>query len=265
MKKIILSLSAALLLTAIPSFAQNTQKKANEINAAGKSATQSQSATDASATQNEAWDGSAKNSGTAPNAKGGQIDIIGGNAEDSRTQEEPSTFDNPETEDVTPWKTEMYAMMGLLGGAFLLMMILSIMISLAYAGNSPGLAMAATIMAGIATAMCAAALALALVLIIKYKQTELGITWAIVSTLAMTFCLVAAFTGVNAYKGALNDTYSVFAARFAPIGCIVFGSVMTFSMFYAVDKTGKTEKKELMEYCQTHPDYQDCDRINDEN
>ena len=95
MKKIILSLSAALLLTAIPSFAQNTQKKANEINAAGKSATQSQSATDASATQNEAWDGATKGDGTTSDANAGQIDIIGGNAEDSRTQDTPSTFDNP--------------------------------------------------------------------------------------------------------------------------------------------------------------------------
>lgn len=265
MKKIILSLSAMLLFSAMPSFAQNTQQKANDINAAGATAVQSESATEARNTNNEAWDGATKGDGTTSDANAGQIDIIGGNAEDSRTQEEPSTFDNPESEDVTPWKTEMYAMMGLLGGAFLLLMILSIMISLACAGNSPGLAMAATIMAGIATAMCAAALALAIVLIVKYKQTELGITWAIVSTLAMTFCLIAAFTGVNAYKGALNDTYSVFAARFAPIGCIFFGSVMAFSMFYAMDKTDKTEKKELMEYCQTHPDYQDCDRINDEN
>lgn len=263
MKKILFVSLSFLLFSVIPSFAQNTQQKANEINAAGKTAAQSQSATDARATQNAVWDGSAKSSGTTSDANAGQIDTIGGNAEDSRTQDTPSTFDKPESEDITPWMTELYAMMGLIGGAFTLMLIISFLIQGACSRNSPGTAKVATVMAGIATAMCAAALALAIVLMVKYKQTSLGMAWAIASVLAMTVCLTAAFTGVNAYKNAETDTYSSMAANFAAIGCLLSCVVIGGGISYACITTFSQTDKIMKEYCPAHPDYNGCDKYLD--
>ena len=259
MKKTLFVSLSFLLFSVIPSFAQNTQQKANEINDAGTTAVQSEFATEARNINDEAWAGANEGGGT-PNVDGGNVDIIGGNNDDSRTQDTPSTFDQPETENVTPWLTEVYAMLGLLGGAFVLMLILSLLVQATCAKNNPIPAKIAIVLASIATAMCAAALALSIVLMVKYGQKELGITWAIASTLAMTSCLVAVYAGVSAFRGAMTDTYSFLAANFAVIGCVGLACcVIGAPLGYALVKSSNTADKEFVEYCQTHPDYKGCE------
>lgn len=259
MKKIILSLSAILSFAAIPAFSHTVQDKAGEINSAGKYSVQTQSATDARNIGNEVWDGSAKGGGTpSSESEGKSFDIIGGNNGDSRIQDKPSTFDKPEEENITPWSAEVYTMFGLLSGAFLMMIALSMIVSASCATNNPSQAIVAIVMAGIAAAMCAAALALAIVLIAKYKQTQLGIVWAIACTLAMTTCISAALAGVNAYKHAATNTYATIVAKFASIGStlgLLFVMVPALGGLYKYS----TETKQIkQEYCNAHPDHSDC-------
>lgn len=193
MKKIILSLSAVLLFASIPASAQSTQQKANEINVAGKSAAQSQSATDARATQNAVWDGSAKSSGTAPDAKGGQIDIIGGNENIDPQKDEESTFDAPESKDVTPWKglltglvSTIMSSMAMLATASLFMYFASM-----HETDPTGHVFAekmqrtAQYIASAAVLALIAAAAMATILIVKHKQYLLGSLWLGCATLGL--------------------------------------------------------------------------------
>ena len=78
----------------LSAYAANAKDKANEINAAGKSAVQSQSATESRGINNAAWDGASQGGGTPSAKKGQTIDIIGGNAP-GVPKDEKSSFDEP--------------------------------------------------------------------------------------------------------------------------------------------------------------------------
>jgi len=261
MKNIIFALSMIIFFAAVPAFSYTSQQKAGEINAAGKSAVQAKSAAEARNIGNEVWDGSAKGGGTpSSESEGKSFDIIGGNNEDSRIQDKPSTFDKPESEDITPWSTEVFTMLGLLSGAFFMMMALSMIISAACATHNPSKAIVATVMAGIAASMCAAALALAIVLIAKYKQTKLGTVWAIAATLAMTTCIAAAFAGINAYRNAATDTYATIVARFASIGSTLGGMFILVPAIAGLFVYTSETDKVMQEHCVTNPDYNGCEK-----
>ena len=181
MKKTLFISLSFLLFAAIPSFAQNTQQKANEINAAGRSAVQSQSATKSRGTQNAAWDGAKKSSGTH-NMAGNQIDIIGGDDTTPKEEEKPSTFETPETEDATPWKGIMIGIISSFMGALALMLAASTLLACSITDEVTRsscmklrIAQAMYIAAAVSFG---AALSLATLLMIQHNQYLLGGIWA---------------------------------------------------------------------------------------
>ena len=195
MKKIILSITAIFLFAAMPAFAQNAQRKANEINAAGKSAVQSQSATESRSINNAAWDGSGSGSGT-PEGKNGTIDIIGGNNSDERTEDNPSTIDKPESEDVSPWKNLITAMMATLAAASaLLAAAAAVMIrQTSFMASSRTLMEIGQRLAYAAIPVFAAVLAMSVVLMVKHKQYLLGGLWAGIATIGIAAAVAMSIT-----------------------------------------------------------------------
>ena len=192
MKKLTLLLSAAFVLVSMPAFAQNTFEKAKDTNAAGKSATQSQSATESRNINNSAWDGSGNGSGT-PEGKNGTIDLIGGNNPDERMEDKPSTFDKPESEDATPWKDLLTSIVSTIMGAMAMLATAALVSYFAtthnYRVNSEDWAThiqkIARAIAIAAVAVLAVAMALATTLMIKYGQHLLGGLWLGCATLGM--------------------------------------------------------------------------------
>ena len=124
MKKTILAISFLFLTTmaffGVPSYAQTAQDKANEINAAGKSAVQSQSATESRGINNAAWEGAGQGGETSSTSGIHTIDLIGGNSP-STQEDEKSSLEEPKTEDATPWKGLLIGLISSLMGAFALL------------------------------------------------------------------------------------------------------------------------------------------------
>ena len=193
MKKIILSLSAILLLATVPSFAQNSFQKAKDTNAAGKSAVQSQSATDARNIGNQSWDGSAKGSGTPSSDSGKTIDIIGGKGNIDPEKDEKSSFDTPKSEDVTPWKDLLTSIVSTIMGAMAMLAAAALVVHSAGTPKWNGASEDwADMMQKIARALAiaavvtlAAAIALATTLMVKHQQHLLGGLWLGCATLGM--------------------------------------------------------------------------------
>ncbi len=206
MKKTILAISFLFLTTmaffAVPSYAQTAKDKANEINAAGKSAVQSHSATESRSINNAAWDGSGKGGVSVQDGK--KIDIIGGNTQ-STQEDEKSSFDAPESEDVTPWKELLTGLVStFMAATGLLAAAAAILGRNGWKGNELvkeellskiGIALAIA-----ALAVFTSAMALATVLMIKYKQYVLGSIWASGAALGIADCVFTIAYGRAAYK-----------------------------------------------------------------
>ena len=229
MEKIILSISAIFLFAAMPAFAQNAQKKANEINDAGKNAVHSQSAAESRNINNAAWDGSDSGGGT-PDGKNGTIDIIGGNNPDKHMEDNPSTFDKPESEDVTPWKKLITAMLSTLAAASALLVAASaLMIKYAkydWAGYTT--LEIANKLGYIAAALFAAVLAMSVVLMVKHKQYLLGGMWGGLATLGIASSLTVALRHDN-----VGCSEKVWYTEYAPkyIKTAIIGIVMAMAGF----------------------------------
>lgn len=208
MKKIILSLSAILLLATVPSFAQNTFKKAKDTNAVGRSATQSQSETDARNIGNQSWDGSAKGSGTPSSDSGKTIDIIGGNENIDSEKDEKSSFDAPKAEDATPWKDLLTGIVSTIMGAMAMLAAAALVTYFAklHEHDPTGMAFAekmqriAQYLAVAAIATLTAAIAMATVLMAKYQQHLLGGLWLGCATLGMASG-IAMVVGTSKLRG----------------------------------------------------------------
>lgn len=188
----------------LSAYAANSKDKADEINAAGRNSVQSQSATESRSINNAAWDGASQGGGT-PSAKGGQtIDIMGGNAS-GVPEDEKSSFDAPESEDVTPWKELLTGLVStFMAATGLLAAAAAILGRNGWAGNKLvkeellskiGIALAIAALAAFTSA-----LALATVLMIKYKQYVLGSIWASGAALGIADCVFTIAYGRAAYK-----------------------------------------------------------------
>ena len=208
MKKTILAISFLFLTTmaffAVPSYAQTAKDKANEINAAGKSAVQSQSATESRNINNAAWDGASHGGGT-PSAKGGQTIVIMRENASGVPEDEKSYFDAPESEDVTPWKELLTGLVStFMAATGLLAAAAAILGRNGWESNKLvteellskiGIALAIAALAAFTSA-----LALATVLMIKYKQYVLGSIWASGAALGIADCVFTIAYGRAAYK-----------------------------------------------------------------
>ena len=122
---VFLAAMAAAFFT-MPSFAQTAQQKADEIKNAGQAAEQTQSATEARDINNAAWDGAEQGSGSSIDGK--TIDIIGGDAP-APSKDEKSTFDAPESEDITPWKDALTAVFSSFTAAIALCLAASVLLA----------------------------------------------------------------------------------------------------------------------------------------
>ena len=219
MKKTILAISFLFLTTmaffAVPSYAQTAKDKANEINAAGKSAVQSQSTTESRGINNAAWDGSAKGGVSVQDGK--KIDIIGGNTQ-STQEDEKTSFDEPETKDVTPWKGVLIGLVSSMMSAFALLAAASLVAyhAKSFENHPQGYELSnkflkiAAVMAAVAIAACVAAIALATVIMLKYKQYELGGIWLGGASVGLIsgIALIATTRHLGGRLGWYNDNYN---------------------------------------------------------
>ena len=180
---------------AMPSYTQTAQQKANEINAAGQTAVQSQSATEAREINNAAWDGSEQGNGGTPEGKNVTIDIIGGDAP-APSEEEKSAFDTPESEDITPWKDALTVVFSSFCAALALSLLASVLLS---AATGRSIEYSTYLKLRIAQAMfiaaaaaCATAVAFATIIMVKHQQYQLGGIWAGAAAAAMAINIAMA-------------------------------------------------------------------------
>lgn len=246
----------AVAFYAIPSYAQTAQQKASEINAADKSAVQSQSATEAKDINNAAWDGAKQGSGSSIDGK--TIDIIGGYAPVSEKNEETS-FDEPKSEDVTPWKTELISIISTFSAAMIALFIATILIHQGI--STPLRAKIGMTIAFAAVAACTAALGLAITIMIKYKQYALGGMWAGVCGAGIASCLVAAFAGINQYKVVALHLKSFLAKHIAAIGLTLFGICSAgagVAYYFTPQMENRPQQQE--QDCTQNPDSSECQK-----
>lgn len=257
--KFILATFAFMPMLVMPLAAQTAQQKADEINASGQAAEQTQSATDSRAIDNAAWDSA--QGGPSEDISSGKTDIIGG---DSTVQndEEKSTFDSINPEDVTPWKAElelihqivMYALSAMMVGAFILT-----------AGERSARTVIGTAIIFAAAAACAVAMALSIVVMAKYKQYALGGLWLGICTLCTGMCVSAALCGIDEFRNAATSTRHYMTTKIA-----LFASLMAvggmIGAFVSSNKTEETVQQQQRDaICPQDSDNQICDKGDDGN
>lgn len=237
------------------SHAQTAQEKAQEIRAAGQTAEQSQSATETRNINDSAWSNAKQGSGTPDMEQGNTIDIISNN--DGETpQDEPSTFDNPETEDTTPWKTELTAIIGIFAASMVALLVATKLIhnGISYLPH----ARIGTALAFVAAAALAIALGLAVMIMFKYKQYMLGGIWAAVCGAGIAACLTAAFTGIHQTNTVVMHLKAFIARHFLAIG-IAMTAVCSAGAGYAFYySTQVADKYKQEQQCKNNPSSPDC-------
>ena len=255
MKKIILSLSAILLLATVPSFAQNSFQKAKDTNAAGKSAVQSQSATDARNIGNQSWDCSAKGSGTPTTDDHGKtIDLIGGNENIDPKKDEKSCFDkNIVPADITPWKNEYKAMFA----TFIPSLVLALVAGMISSKN-PLAAKIALGMAITAAAGFLAVLSLAVVIMTKYGQKTLGGMWIALATVGLALCAAVMAGGIDVVQKGSGGVRSVLT-KYLPLITMGISLPLGIGMRFAHVKSNEINRKYQQEQiCPANPDHEVC-------
>lgn len=188
----------------LSAYAANSKDKADEINATGRNSVQSHSATESRSTNNAAWDGAGQGGGLLQLKEAQTIDIMGGN-DSGVPEDEKSSFDAPESDDVTPWKELLTGLVStFMAATGLLAAAAAILGRNGWKGNELvkeellskiGIALAIA-----ALAVFASAMALATVLMIKYKQYVLGSIWASGAALGIADCVFTIAYGRAAYK-----------------------------------------------------------------
>ena len=261
MKKIIFLLSAAFVLVSMPAFAQNTFEKAKDTNAAGKSAVQSQSDTDARNIGNQSWDCADEGGGTSSTDYGRKtVSLIGGNKNiDSKKDEKPCFDKNIVPADITPWKSEFKAMFGLFAASLSLLFL---------AGMFTGFAgliypTAGKIGLGLAIAAAAgfiAALALAIVIMTKYGQKALGGMWVALSAIGLALCALVMFASCDSAVEAFADSgeFNVitrYCALITFLACGALGAGMGGTLGKSNDINKKYQQDQI---CPTNPEHEVC-------
>ena len=228
---------------AMPLSAQTAKQKAQDINAAGQAAEQSQSATDARSINNAAWDGG--QSSNSSDLDGKTIAPLGGNAPDNKNEEEPSVPETSESENVTPWESEMDAIKGLLGGILGALALAAIFLD----ADTMASCVAGIVFCAAAIGMCIAMIAISMVIMIKYKQAAMGSVWLATATALLGLSIFAMVSGIKngkrikANAGAVNDaTASSLKTLTKFLGVIGVGG--GFMDAYSDKINEKTMKKE---------------------
>ena len=198
MKKIIFLLSAAFLFISMPAFAQNTFEKAKDTNAAGRSAVQSQSDTDARNIGNQAWDSAYEGGGTSSTGYGRKtVSLIGGNENIDQKKDEKPCFDkNIVPADITPWKNEYRAMFATFIPSLALVFVAGIIATRSTSiAKKVALPMAITAAAGFM-----AVLALAIVIMTKYGQKALGGMWVALAAIGLALCAAVIAASIDVIR-----------------------------------------------------------------
>lgn len=201
LKTTLLSILAIVFFSVLPTFAQNSQQKAQEIRNAENAAMKSDSATKSRGIGNEAWDG-AKQGNSTNELDGKQVDVIGGNSNTPTEDNGQETTITPsETENVTPWESEMDAVKGLLGGILGALALAAIFLD---AKAMPS-CVAGIVFCGAAILMSVALMAVAMVIMFKYQQFAMGGVWLATGTALLVLSIYAMVKGIgNARQIHLN-------------------------------------------------------------
>ena len=255
MKKIFL-LSAAFLFISIPAFAQNTFQKAKDTDAAGKSAVQSQSETDARNIGNQSWDSADEGGGTSSTEyERKTVSLIGGEKNiDQKTDENPSIDKNVVPANITPWKNEYRAMFATFIPSFALVFLAGVMANKSTLTSKIAMGMAITAAAGFL-----AVLSLAVVIMTKYGQKALGGMWLALATIGLALCAAVICGCVDVQrKGFWVDERWVLTEYLTMI-TIGISVPLGLGMGFIHSKSNDINKKYQQEQiCQTNPDHEVC-------
>ena len=226
----------------MPLSAQTARQQAQDINAAGSEAQKSQSATESRSINDSSWYGSKK--GQTSNITGDTVDIIGGDAPNSKKQEN-SVPETSESENVTPWEGEMDAIKGLLGGILGALALAAIFLD----ADTMASCVAGIVFCAAAAAMCIAMISISMVIMIKYKQAAMGAVWLATGASLFALTIYAMISGIKngkrikANAGAVNDaTASSLKTLTKFLGVIGVGG--GFMDAYSDKINEKTMKKE---------------------
>lgn len=270
MKKTILAISFLFLTAtaffAVPSYAQTTQEKADEINVAGQSAEQSQSATEARNTNDSAWSGTEQGGGTPDMEHAKTVDIISDN-KGGIPQDVPSTFDEQNTEDVTPWKAELERIYCLFGVAMALCVAATTILFTLNKFMTPGQYVKCRIaqaMFSIAAATCAAAVVFSTMIMVKYEQYMMGGILAGAATLGLGVCIamvirtqILSAAADPDVASSMSEIFAKAARKMAIISACLVGAA-GIAGGYATFNSIKTTDNVKAEYCEQHPESQTC-------
>ncbi len=253
MKKLILLSFTVLLSVSIPAFAQNTFQKAKNTNAAGRSAVQSQSETDARNIGNQSWDCADEGGGTSSTDYGRKtVSLIGGEKNiDQKTDERPCFDKNVVPADITPWKNEFKAMFGAFAASLVLVFIAG-MTAFTY----PTLEKIALGMAITAAAGLLAALSLAVVIMTKYSQTALGGMWVGLISAAIALCAVVIYACTDSL---LNEVWASKFTHYISLITFLASAGLGLGTVFTLSNSNKINKKyQQDQICPTNPEHEVC-------
>ena len=240
---------------ALPSFAENAKKQAQDINAEGQAAVNADTPSDARGIGNTAWDNAGKNAGTSV----GEGTVNPSDLDEHEKQEHNTGFHNPqfvpdvsETKDVTPWKAESKALKYLFMGAMLLLSTAAVL-----ADTPKGKAIAITL-SSIAIAASIAAVGLALTIMFKYGQYAYGGMWLAVAGAGLAACAVACIAGTKAYNAAKTNAQATINVYLKVI-LTLFGLGGTFlANTIGNEAEGYIDKDAAKKYCTENKDHAGC-------
>ena len=246
------------------SYAQTTQDKAQEIQAAGQEAEQSQSATETRNINDSEWSNAEQGSGTPDMEHSQTVDIISNN-EDTPPQDEPSTFDKPETEDATPWRIMLISMTSAFMSAMVLLTIGAAIIganrkqdAIRNADIGRYRLKIGTILCSIAAALCAAVIGIAVTIMVKYNQYLLGGIWAGLGAMGVAACIATILLGRHAQYEWITAMYDTLVKRTMIIGLLLAGIGLAggaAASYYSYKTNADMEAKK---YCEQNPDDANC-------
>lgn len=258
--KVILSAFAIALIFAIPSFAQETMRQAEQIKDAEQAASNANTASEARSLGNEAWDGSSETEGTATGE--GAIDPKDVGTDETPTQQsiilnsqegKPNAPDSTKTEDVTPWQKEAKALKYVFMTAMLMLTVAATL-----SATKPYGPQLAIIFSAIAIAASATAVGLALTLMFKYKQYAFGGMWLAVAGAGLISCCVACAVGAKAYNAAKANLETTIS-KYINVILLLIGVGGTFLANTIGNEAAEyVDKDEAKEYCEEHPDHTGC-------
>lgn len=239
------------------SYAQSAQQKSYEIQAAGQESEQSQSATEIRNTNDSVWSNAEQGSGTPDMEHGKTVDIISDNKNEP-PQDKPSTFDKPETEEETPWKSTLNTIIAIFALSMVALLAAAKMINDGIS-NLPS-ARIGSALAFTAAAALAIALGMAFLIMFSYDQYTLGGIWAGVCVAGIAACLTAGFTGIHQVNQVVMHLKAFIARHFLAIG-IAMAAACSAGAGYAIYYSAKVSDEYKQEQqCKNNPSSPDCQK-----